>query len=56
MGSSALRAATSSRPCSAHFSLGFEGYVAILAQIVLIAAVTALTSRRTVNRTLETVE
>ncbi len=38
------------------FSLGLYGYLAILAQIVLIAAVTALTSRRTVDRTLETVE
>lgn len=38
------------------FSLGVLGYAAIAAQIVLIAGVTALTSRRTVNRTLETVE
>jgi cell division transport system permease protein len=38
------------------FSLGLAGYLAILAQVVLIAAVTALTSRRTVDRTLETVE
>ena len=38
------------------FSLGWGGYLAIVAQIVLIAVVTALTSRRTVNRTLETVE
>jgi cell division transport system permease protein len=38
------------------FSLGTGGYLAIAAQIVLIAAVTALTSRRTVNRTLETVD
>jgi cell division transport system permease protein len=38
------------------FSLGFSGYLAILAQVVLIAAVTALTSRWTVDRTLETVE
>jgi cell division transport system permease protein len=38
------------------FSLGFYGYLAILAQVVLIAAVTAFTSRRTVDRTLETVE
>jgi cell division transport system permease protein len=38
------------------FSLGFYGYLAILAQVVLIAAVTALTSRRMVDRTLETVE
>lgn len=38
------------------FSLGVWGYVAIALQIVLIAAVTALTSRHTVNRTLESVE
>jgi cell division transport system permease protein len=38
------------------FSLGIYGYLAILAQVVLIAAVTALTSRHTVDRTLETVE
>jgi cell division transport system permease protein len=39
-----------------NFALGWGGYVAILAQIVLIAVVTALASRRTVDRTLETVE
>ena len=38
------------------FSLGWEGYAAITGQIVLIALVTALASRHTVNRTLETVE
>jgi cell division transport system permease protein len=38
------------------FSLGIYGYLAIVAQIVLIAAVTALTSRHTVDRTLDTVE
>jgi cell division transport system permease protein len=38
------------------FSIGIEGYVAILGQIALIAAVTAFTSRRTVNRTLRIVE
>ncbi len=38
------------------FSLGIGGYAAVLAQIVLIAVVTALTSRRTVNRTLAEVE
>jgi cell division transport system permease protein len=38
------------------FSLGWEGYAAIAGQIVLIAVVTALASRHTVNRTLETVE
>jgi cell division transport system permease protein len=39
-----------------NFSLGYAGYLAILGQIVLIAAVTAVASRRTVDRTLETVE
>jgi cell division transport system permease protein len=38
------------------FLLGVEGYAAIAVQIVLIAAVTALTSRRTVNQTLRTIE
>jgi cell division transport system permease protein len=38
------------------FALGGGGYLAIVGQIVLIAAVTATASRRTVNRTLETVE
>ncbi len=38
------------------FSLGWGGYLAIVGQIVLIALVTAFASRRTVNRTLETVE
>jgi cell division transport system permease protein len=38
------------------FAIGIEGYIAVLAQIVVIATVTALTSRRTVNRTLGTVE
>jgi cell division transport system permease protein len=38
------------------FALGWGGYLAIVAQIVLVAAVTAIASRRTVNRTLETVE
>jgi cell division transport system permease protein len=37
------------------FSLGIWGYVAVLAQVVLIAVVTAATSRYTVNRTIETV-
>ena len=39
-----------------NFVIGIEGYVAVVAQIVLIAAVTALTSRRTVNRTLQAIE
>jgi cell division transport system permease protein len=38
------------------FSIGISGYVAVLAQVVLIAVVTALTSRHTVNRTLEMIE
>jgi cell division transport system permease protein len=38
------------------FTLGWSGYLAIAAQVVLIAVVTAVVSRRTVNRTLETVE
>jgi cell division transport system permease protein len=38
------------------FALGWGGYLAIAAQIVLIAVVTALASRRTVDRTLESVE
>ena len=38
------------------FLLGVEGYAAIALQIVLIAAVTAFTSRRTVNQTLRTIE
>jgi hypothetical protein len=36
--------------------MGIEGYAAIVAQIALIAAVTALTSRHTVNSTLRSVE
>ena len=38
------------------FSIGLSGYIAVLAQVVLIALVTALTSRHTVNRTLETID
>lgn len=38
------------------FSLGFLGYLAVLAQIVLSAVVTALTSRHTVNRALEAID
>jgi cell division transport system permease protein len=38
------------------FSIGIAGYAAVIVQIVLVAAVTALTSRHTVNQTLETVE
>jgi cell division transport system permease protein len=38
------------------FALGAGGYLAIVGQIALIATVTAIASRRTVDRTLETVE
>jgi cell division transport system permease protein len=38
------------------FSIGIAGYAAVLGQVVLIAVVTAVTSRHTVNRTLETIE
>ncbi|HZT24596.1 MAG TPA: ABC transporter permease [Pseudolabrys sp.] len=38
------------------FSIGLVGYIAVLAQIVLIAVVTAFTSRHTVNRTLEAID
>ena len=38
------------------FTMGIDGYAAIVAQIALIAAVTALTSRHTVNTTLRAVE
>jgi cell division transport system permease protein len=39
-----------------NFSIGVAGYLAILGQIGLMAMVTALASRRTVNRTLETID
>jgi cell division transport system permease protein len=35
------------------FSIGMTGYIAVVAQVVLIAVVTAWTSRQTVNHTLE---
>lgn len=38
------------------FSIGVTGYAAVLGQVLLIAAVTALTSRRTVNNTLEMID
>lgn len=38
------------------FSIGIAGYVAVLGQVVLIALVTAATSRHTVNRTLDTID
>ena len=37
-------------------SLGLEGYAAVVAQVILIAAVTAITSRLTVHRTLKTIQ
>lgn len=37
------------------FSIGPAGYIAVASQIVLIAAVTAWTSRQTVNHTLQTI-
>jgi cell division transport system permease protein len=37
------------------FSLGAWGYVAVIVQVVLIAVVTAATSRYTVNRTIESI-
>ena len=38
------------------FSIGVAGYLGVLGQVVLIALVTAVTSRHTVNRTLDTIE
>jgi cell division transport system permease protein len=38
------------------FSIGFAGYAAVLGQVILIAVVTAWTSRHTVNSTLETID
>jgi len=38
------------------FSIGVFGYIAVLVQIAVIAAITALTSRYTVNNTLETID
>jgi cell division transport system permease protein len=38
------------------FSLGLAGYAAVLFQVLLIAGVTAWTSRQTVNRTLEMID
>jgi cell division transport system permease protein len=38
------------------FSIGFAGYVGVLAQVALTALVTAITSRQTVNRTLESID
>lgn len=38
------------------FAIGVWGYAAVIGQIALIAAVTAVTSRHTVNRTLEAID
>jgi cell division transport system permease protein len=38
------------------FSIGLAGYAAVLGQVLLIAVVTALTSRHTVNSTLEMID
>jgi cell division transport system permease protein len=38
------------------FSIGVLGYLAVLAQIGLVASVTAVTSRHTVKRTIDTIE
>jgi cell division transport system permease protein len=38
------------------FSIGLAGYAAVIGQVMLIAVVTAWTSRHTVNRTLETID
>jgi cell division transport system permease protein len=38
------------------FSIGLAGYAAVIGQVVLIAVVTAWTSRHTVNSTLETID
>ncbi len=38
------------------FSIGVAGYLAVLTQVILIAGVTAVTSRQTVNRTLESID
>ena len=39
-----------------NFSIGIEGYVAIVIQIVVLAVVAGATSRHTVNSTLNTIE
>ena len=38
------------------FTIGIAGYIAVLGQVVLIALVTAVTSRHTVNRTLDMID
>jgi cell division transport system permease protein len=52
----ASAAARQSAALFGSFSIGLTGYVAVLGLIVLIALVTAWTSRHTVNRTLETID
>jgi len=37
-------------------SIGVEGYLAIVIEILVMAVVTAFVSRNTVNRTLETID
>jgi cell division transport system permease protein len=39
-----------------NFSIGLEGYIAVVGQVLLIAVITAFTSRRTVHHTLEVIE
>ena len=39
-----------------NLSIGVEGYLAIVIQILVMAVVTAFVSRYTVNRTLETID
>jgi cell division transport system permease protein len=51
----AVAAATSIAALFGSLSIGVLGYICGAAQVVLIAAVTAATSRRTVNRTIETI-
>lgn len=52
----ASAAAQQSAALFGSFAIGIWGYVAVLALIVLIALVTAWTSRHTVNRTLEMID
>ncbi len=52
----ASAAAQQSAALFGSFSIGLWGYVAVIGLIVLIALVTAWTSRHTVNRTLETID
>ncbi len=53
---SAVHRGATSQDIIVNFSIGVTGYLAILGQIGLMAMVTALASRRTVNRTLETID